>query len=48
MPGFAWRLSDEEAAQLMTFVRSSWGNQASAADAGQVAKIRKLVQAGAR
>jgi mono/diheme cytochrome c family protein len=47
MPGFAWRLSDEEAAQLITFVRQSWGNQASAADAGQVAKIRKLVKAEA-
>jgi len=47
MPGFAWRLSDEEAAQLVTFVRQSWGNQAPAADAGQVAKIRKLVDAEA-
>jgi mono/diheme cytochrome c family protein len=44
MPAFAWRLSDEETAQLVTFVRQSWGNQASAADAGQVAKIRKQVK----
>jgi mono/diheme cytochrome c family protein len=48
MPGFAWRLSDEEAAQLVTFVRQSWGNQASAADAGQVAKIRKQIDAEAQ
>lgn len=48
MPGFAWRLSDEETAQLVTFVRQSWGNQASAADAGQVAKIRKQVDAEAK
>jgi mono/diheme cytochrome c family protein len=48
MPGFAWRLSDEEAAQLVTFVRQSWGNQASAADAGQVAKIRKQINAEAQ
>jgi mono/diheme cytochrome c family protein len=48
MPGFGWRLSDEEAAQLVTFVRQSWGNQASAAEAGQVAKIRKLVDADAK
>ena len=47
MPAFAWRLSDEETAQLATFVRQSWGNQASAADAGQVAKIRKQVKAEA-
>jgi len=43
MPAFGWRLSDEETAQLVTFVRQSWGNQASAATAAEVAKIRKLV-----
>jgi mono/diheme cytochrome c family protein len=43
MPAFGWRLSDEETAQLVTFVRQSWGNQASAAKASDVAKIRKLV-----
>ncbi|MBD1601286.1 cytochrome c [Pseudomonas typographi] len=26
MPGFAWRLSDDDAAQLLTFIRQSWGN----------------------
>ncbi|RAU39504.1 cytochrome c [Pseudomonas sp. RIT412] len=40
MPGFAWRLSDEEVAQLLTFIRSSWGNQAPAVSAGQVAQLR--------
>jgi len=44
MPGFAWRLSDEEAAQLVTFVRTSWGNQASPVGAADVAKVRKLVK----
>jgi mono/diheme cytochrome c family protein len=48
MPAFGWRLSDEETAQLVTFVRQSWGNQASAADAGQVARIRKQVKAETR
>ena len=43
MPGFAWRLSDEETAQLATFVRQSWGNNAPEATASQVAKVRKLV-----
>ena len=43
MPGFAWRLSDEETAQLVTFVRQSWGNNAPAATASQVATVRKLV-----
>lgn len=40
MPGFAWRMSDEEVAQLLTFIRSSWGNQAPAVSAGQVAQMR--------
>ena len=44
MPGFAWRLSDEETAQLVTFVRNSWGNQASPVGAAEVAKVRKLVK----
>ena len=45
MPGFGWRLSDEEAAQLLTFIRSGWGNAASAVTADQVRGIRKLLDA---
>jgi mono/diheme cytochrome c family protein len=45
MPGFAWRLSDEETAQLATFVRQSWGNQAPAVSASEVAKLRKQIKA---
>lgn len=41
MPGFGWRLSDDEAAQLLTFIRSSWGNQAPAVSAKQVAEVRE-------
>ncbi|ROM69608.1 alcohol dehydrogenase [Pseudomonas brassicacearum] len=40
MPGFAWRMSDEEVAQLLTFIRSSWGNQAPAVSAAQVRQLR--------
>jgi mono/diheme cytochrome c family protein len=40
MPGFATRLSDDEAAQLATFVRSGWGNTGGAVSAGDVAKVR--------
>ncbi|HEX8544414.1 MAG TPA: cytochrome c [Pseudomonas sp.] len=40
MPGFAWRMSDEEVAQLLTFIRSSWGNQAPAVTAVQVKQLR--------
>jgi mono/diheme cytochrome c family protein len=40
MPGFAWRLSNDEVAQLLTFIRSSWGNQAPSVSAGEVARVR--------
>jgi mono/diheme cytochrome c family protein len=49
MPGFAWRLSDDETAQLVTFVRNSWGNHARSVSAGDVAGVRKaLDKDGAR
>jgi alcohol dehydrogenase (quinone), cytochrome c subunit len=41
MPSFAWRLSDEEVADVVSFVRSSWGNQASAVTPQDAAKIRR-------
>lgn len=41
MPAFAWRLSDQEVADVVSFVRGSWGNTASAISAAQVADIRK-------
>ncbi|ARO15296.1 membrane-bound D-gluconate 2-dehydrogenase cytochrome c subunit [Ketogulonicigenium robustum] len=40
MPGFAWRYSDAEVAELVTFLRSSWGNDAPAIDADYVKAIR--------
>ncbi|MBG7621603.1 cytochrome c [Herbaspirillum sp. AP02] len=43
MPGFASRLSDQEVADVVTFIRSSWGNQASSVSASDVAKVRKQV-----
>lgn len=45
MPGFDWRMSDKEVAEVVTFVRSSWGNQAAAVTAADVAKVRKDVGA---
>jgi mono/diheme cytochrome c family protein len=45
MPAFGWRLSDDETAQLVTFVRQSWGNSAPAATAEQVATVRKTLSA---
>lgn len=40
MGPFADKLSDEEAAAMLSFIRNSWGNQASVVTADQVAKQR--------
>ena len=46
MPAFAWRLSDQEVADVLTFIRSSWGNQAAAVDAVEVGKYRSQLPPG--
>jgi mono/diheme cytochrome c family protein len=40
MPAFAWRLSDQDAADIISFIRSSWGNQAGPIEAPKVAALR--------
>jgi alcohol dehydrogenase (quinone), cytochrome c subunit len=45
MPGFAARLTDRDIADVLTFVRSSWGNSAPAVTADEVAKARKSLRA---
>ncbi|VVO09737.1 c-type cytochrome [Pseudomonas fluorescens] len=40
MPGFAWRLSDQEVADVVSFIRSSWGNDGSPVKASEVADLR--------
>jgi len=40
MPGFAWRLSDQEVADVVSFIRSSWGNGGSPVKASEVANLR--------
>jgi len=45
MPGFADRLTNEEVAQLATFVRGSWGNKGPAVTAATVRSARKDIQA---
>jgi len=40
MPSFAWKLSDAEIADVLTFLRNSWGNRAAAVDADTVKKLR--------
>jgi mono/diheme cytochrome c family protein len=40
MPSFAWKFSDGQIADLLTYVRSSWGNAAPPVTADTVAKMR--------
>lgn len=41
MPAFAWRLSDQEVADVVSFVRGSWGNKGAPVKASDVASLRK-------
>jgi mono/diheme cytochrome c family protein len=41
MPSFAWKLNDQEVADVSTFIRNSWGNQAAAVSASDVRAARK-------
>ena len=41
MPQFRQQLSDQDAAEVITFMRNRWGNQAPAVTATQVARLRK-------
>ncbi|UTL83548.1 cytochrome c [Pseudomonas putida] len=40
MPAFGWRLSDQEVAEVVNFIRTSWGNHGSAVSASDVKAIR--------
>jgi mono/diheme cytochrome c family protein len=41
MPDFGWRLTDEEVADVLSFVRKSWGNHAAAVSRSDVGRVRK-------
>src|SRR5262249_55845193 len=41
MPAYAWRYNDAEIAELVTFLRTSWGNKASPVAAHDVARVRQ-------
>ncbi|CAG9171490.1 cytochrome c [Cupriavidus respiraculi] len=40
MPGYGWTLDDQELANVLTFIRTSWGNGATPVDAAAVARRR--------
>ena len=41
MPQFRQQLSDQQIADVVTFIRNGWGNQAPAVTPADVAKLRK-------
>ncbi|WP_251977245.1 cytochrome c [Salinicola avicenniae] len=44
MPALGWNLSDDDVANVLTFVRNSWGNAADAVSAEEVAELRATLQ----
>jgi mono/diheme cytochrome c family protein len=45
MPAFDWKLSNEQVADLVTYLRSAWGNRGDPLDAGKVADTRRTLVA---
>jgi mono/diheme cytochrome c family protein len=43
MPAFAGRLTDAQIAQVLTFVRGSWGNDARPVTTNDVASLRSTL-----
>jgi mono/diheme cytochrome c family protein len=43
MPEFGWRLGDTEVADVVSFVRSSWGNDSAAISRDEVDRVRKTL-----
>ncbi len=43
MPAFAWKLTDQQVADVATYVRNSWDNRAPAVTAAQSAAMRKTL-----
>ena len=44
MPSFAWKLTDQQIADVSTYIRNSWGNRASPVVVEDVAKLRSKLQ----
>lgn len=45
MPGFDWKLQDQQIANVLTYIRNSWGNAAQAVSATDVNKARAAIGA---
>ncbi|WP_137165430.1 c-type cytochrome [Salinimonas lutimaris] len=45
MPSFAWKMNDQQIAEILNYVRNNWGNQASNVTTDQVKTMRKELNA---
>jgi mono/diheme cytochrome c family protein len=43
MPQFGWILNDDQVADVVTYIRNTWGNTAPAVSASEVKKIRQML-----
>jgi len=43
MPAFGWKLSDQDIADLASYLRGAWGNRAAPVDSSDVKKTRERV-----
>jgi mono/diheme cytochrome c family protein len=43
MPGFGWKLDDQQIADVLTYARNHWGNESPPVSAKDVAEVRKDV-----
>jgi mono/diheme cytochrome c family protein len=43
MPGFGWRLTDAQIADVLNFVRGNWSNHAAAVSRNDVGRLRKII-----
>lgn len=43
MPDFGWRLSDTEVANVLSFIRTNWGEHAAEVTSDQVRRVRKSI-----
>ncbi|RAU39478.1 MULTISPECIES: cytochrome c [unclassified Pseudomonas] len=44
MPAFGWNLSDENVADVLTYVRNTWGNAAAPVSAANVKEVREALR----
>lgn len=46
MPAFDWKMNDRQVADILNYVRNSWGNAAPAVEADEVGRLRAYLGAG--